>query len=371
MRYTGLIILLVLCLALLLLNGCIVNTIIPEIASENLENQESTEKPEIENIEEPVIEEPVIEEPVIEEPVIEDTEEPETESPQKWSGLGMGLYYYQDSYVDTLLTNGFEYLRMDIPNYQDESLTYSKAHLPGIIAKGAKVIWGVTSNPGDDEDYTITAENWPTFRQAILDAAQWAQDNGVFEFQLGNEEENHVDGTTMTAAQIIINIKSVATEVQKVFTNGKISYSCIDTNSWIAAGKGDIDIIACNIYMGGTTFNDIWKADIINLVNAFGADGTYLTEFNLSWSSLDDYSTDEAVQAVALTEMIEYIKASGMTRALFYAWGSDEYGVVKNDGTYRLLWDQALLNTGPVKSTTVPIKTTTISLPDTIALIPK
>lgn len=33
--------------------------------------------------------------------------------------------------------------------------------------------------------------------------------------------------------------------------------------------------------MGGTTFNKDWKTEITNLVNAFGFDGTYLTEFNL------------------------------------------------------------------------------------------
>ncbi len=309
----------------------------------------------------------------VDEQATEDTEDPKTEEPQKWPGLGMGLYYYLESYVDTLLANGFEYLRIDIPNYQDtEELYYSKAKLPGIIAKGAKIIWGVTSNPGDDEDYTITAKNWPTFRLAILDAAQWAQDNGVYEFQLGNEEESHVDGTTMTVDQIITNLKSIATEVKEIFTNGEISYSCNFVSKWISAGKGDIDILAANIYRGGNgVYNDSWKTDITNLVNAFGAGGTYITEFNLSYSSLDDYSADEAVQAKAVTEMIEYIKASGMTRALFYFWKSDAYGVVKGDETYRLLWKQALLNTEPVKFATVSTTTTTISAPDTIVLMPR
>jgi len=44
---------------------------------------------------------------------------------------------------------------------------------------------------------------------------------------------------------------------------------------------------------------------------------------------------------------------------------------MKDDGTYRLLWNQALLNTELVKFATVPTKTTTISLPGTIALIPR
>jgi len=316
MRHNGTIILLVFYLTLLLLTGCIVNKINAETARENLEIQENTEKH------------------------------------VKWSGLGMVLYSSQASYVDVLLANGFTELRIDIPDYQNTSwLASSKATLPGIIAKGAKVIWGVSSNAYNDAEYTITAENWPTFRQAILDAAEWAQDNGVYEFQIGNEEELHVDGTTMTVDQIINNLKSVATDVQEIFTNGDISY-CIPRWSipnWVTAGRGNIDIIAGNVYkrtIGDTT----WKTEITALLEGFGVEHTYLSEFSLSTISLDTYSENEVVQAEAITEMIEYIKASGMTRALFYAWQDDDFGVVKGDGTYRLLWNQALLNI-PVKST--------------------
>jgi hypothetical protein len=85
-------------------------------------------------------------------------------------------------------------------------------------------------------------------------------------------------------------------------------------------------------------------------------------------------SEDEAVQAAGITEMIDYIEASGMKRAFFFCykdtWYQPGFGIVKADGTYRLLWNQALLNTGPVKFATIPTKITTISLPDTIALIP-
>ena len=289
----------------------------------------------------------------------------------KWSGLGMGLYFSQARYVDTLLANGFTELRIDIPDYQNTSwLASSKASLPGIIAKGAKVIWGVSSY-----ETTITSTNWPTFRQAILDAAQWAQNNGVFEFQIGNEIEGHHDGT-ITDAQVRDNLKSVATEVQAIFTRGNISYSCEEDSiaSWASIGKGDIDILALNVYMGGKGVYDsgTWKTQITNMINAFGVDGTYITEFNISGTSLDDYSEDEAVQAAAVTEMIDYIKASGMTRAIFFTWhdtGSFDLGVVKDDDTYRLLWSQALLNTESVKSTTDAKTTTKISLPDTIALL--
>jgi hypothetical protein len=334
MRYIGIIILLVLCLTLLLLTGCTVNTDIPETA----------------------------------------TKKPETVNPQKWSGLTgfTGWYDYVGSYGDIWLANGFTEIR-DLRDYQDTTnVNGSKAAVLAANAKGLKFIWGVTSSPT-----IITAANWADFRQAILDAAQWAQDNGVFEFQLGNEEELHNDDTTLTNTQLVINLKAVATEVKAIFTNGNVSYSMSwDDNAWLTAGKGDIDIVGLNVSRGSDvgTFDDDWKTKISNALNVFGVDGLYITEFNLSSINIENYSTDEAVQATAVTEMIEYIKASGIKRALFYTWKDHPgglFGVVKDDGTYRLLWSQALLNSGSVKSTTVPTKTTTISLPDTITLIPK
>ena len=131
-----------------------------------------------------------------------------------------------------------------------------------------------------------------------------------------------------------------------------------------------------NIYKNGDGFySENWKIYLTNMVNAFG-NGTYMTEFNPSYISLDDYSTDEAVQAACVAEMIEYIKASGIERALFFnyyddprPWCPEGFGVLKTDDNYRLLWNQALLNSGSVKSITVPVKTATISLPGVIAHI--
>jgi len=305
--------------------------------------------------------------------VIENTEEPEM-----WSGLGIMLFSTNntlefDGHVDDLLANGFTELRIDVGNWTDEwnSIDRSKDAVIRAIDKGVNVIWGVT------QSFTITAENWPDFRAAILSAAQWAQDNGVYEFQIGNELEYFIDGTTMTVAQLIANLKGVATEVQEIFTNGNVSYSCYNENigDWVSAGKGDLDMLASNVYMQwGEGYVEPWRANIDALVGAFGANGTYLTEFGPNSSGLDSYSEDEAVQSAGVKEMLDYIKASGMTRAFYFcymdtSWFSG-FGVRKTDGTYRLLWNQALLNTEPIKFATVPTKTTTISLSDTIALIP-
>ena len=309
-----------------------------------------------------------------EEPVIEDTEESGTVYPEKWSGLGLaGIWSGNTSDLDTILANGFIDLR-SCPDYQ-RNLAPSKAFVREMVSKGARVVWGLTCGSLNK----ITAASWNNFRLAILDAAQWAQDNGVFEFQIGNEIELWNDDTTLTDAQVRTNLKSLATEVKAIFTNGNISYSCsctlADINGWISLGKGDIDILAANMYMEYSHGDPItWKDRIDSLVAAFGTSGTYLSEFGPSVTGLNDFSTDEAVQAAAVTEMIDYIKASGMERALYYMWKDDGdayFGVVKNNGTYRLLWNQALLNSDSVKFATVPTKTTTALLPGAIALIPK
>jgi hypothetical protein len=298
-----------------------------------------------------------------------------TEEPVMWTGLGMHIYPSWLSYVDTMIANGFTELAMGSADYENAGyLADCKTVIPQIIAKGATVTWGITTTA------TLTAANWGAFRTAVLAGAEWAQNNGVFEFKIGNEFEFNM---TLTQSQLIANLKALATEVQAIFTNGNVAYSCGQNqniiDAWVSAGRGDIDIIASNVYKGGSWDGgsdpyDLSYQNRIDALMTFGSEHTYLTEFNVSYSNLEDYSEDEAVQAAAVTEMINYIKASGMTRAIWYAWKDDgdaHFGVVKNDGTYRLLWSQALLNSESVKFATVPTKTTTASLPGTIALLPR
>jgi len=328
-RYIGIIKLLVLCLTLLLLNGYIVDTVISETTSGNLENQENTEEP------------------------------------VKWSGLEMCFEDVYDTenidfYFDELLANGFTQLRIHMsdalhPDWVDSTKITALA----AMAKGFDVLWGVSS-----PNTTLTAANWSDYVTAVEGYAAWAQANGIYEFLIGNEEERYNDNTTLTDAQLRTNLRALATSVQAIFTNGDVGYgnSCEFLSNWITEGRGDIDIVSWMVY----TDDENWKDNIDAMVAAFGADHTYINEFNVDSGGYVHYSEDEAVQAAGITEMIEYIKASGITRAFFYEWGSGEFGVLKDDDTYRLLWSQALLNSGSVKSTTVAKTTTKYLLPDTI-----
>lgn len=353
-----------------------------------------------------------------------------------WSGLGMGVFSTSDNVnelssdfsgqIDDLLANGFTDIRIDIPTGYAPALVISKSAVDIAVTAGANVIWGICKYP------TLTANKWATHRQTVLDNAQWAQDNGVYEFIIGNEEEdkNHyhcvagtmvrvdnvvtvttpeahgfdgshqvtvmgvrdginrpdvspldmggifdisvvdtthftytaagangsnlaeVEVTDFPVADIITNMKSLATDVQAIFTNGNVTYSTAywAIPDWISAGKGDIDFLASNIYLdAGASFGTVWKDKIDDLIEAFGVDGTYLTEFSCSFTNLDFYSEDEAVQAAGITEMLDYIKASGMKRALFHDYYDDSrpfgpqgFGALKADGTYRKLWASLL-----------------------------
>jgi hypothetical protein len=262
----------------------------------------------------------------------------------KWSGLQMCLYPWWDTdicdaQVDTLLANGFTELRFNAMSWLwPEYDKMAKAAAIRAIAKGAKVIWGNGPN-----SQIITASNWASYRTTTLDLAQWAQDNGIFEFQLGNELEYSVDNTTMTWNQLVANIKVLATDVQAIFTRGNVSYTCgqLHISRWVSAGKGDLDILASNIYRKTGSGDKPWMNYIDSLVSTFGPTGTAITEFGPHGDSLDAWSTDETVQSVATNEMLDYIKASGITRAFYFTYGYRyEFGCLKSEnGPYRLLWN--------------------------------
>ena len=340
MRYVGIIKLLVLILSLTLLslNGYIVNIAISESTGGNLENQENAEEP------------------------------------GKWSGLEMCFEDVYDTenfdfYFDELLANGFTQIRIHIADaFHSKNVDITKEAALAAMAKGFNVLWGAGSSRT-----TLTAANWNSYVNAVKGYAAWAEANGVYEFLIGNEEERHNDDTTLTDAQLRTNLRALATSVQSIFTKGDVGYSnsCEFLSDWLIEGRGEIDQLSWMVYMDETN----WKTNIDSIIAAFGTNHTYINEFNLDSGGYSYYSLDEAIQAAGISKMLKYIKASGITRAFFFCYTippwyeEDTFEVLKEDGTYRLLWRQALLNSGSEESTTVAKTTTKYLLPDTIALL--
>jgi hypothetical protein len=273
-------------------------------------------------------------------------------SSTKWSGLGMDMFTVwddedMDTELDILSANGFEYLRLDLPDWDDDEwLAESKEGVIAAVGKGFKVIWGVSAFSAG----TLTTSNWSDFSDAVLAAALWAQNNGVYEFQIGNEVNNAIDGITILDSDIPGLMRTIATSAQAIFTNGNISYSIGPwelNNVWDGESRGDIDIIAMNVYRGTPESTD-WEDDIDLLISNWGLEHCYITEFNLNPTSIATYSADTDVQAQATSEMIEYFKTAGITRAHYFYWKADAMGVRNADGSYKeKIWNILLTSGAP------------------------
>lgn len=256
--------------------------------------------------------------------------------------LGMNLDTYDnntilDTHLNYLIEANIPYVRCQLLGAESAGeIAASKDDAAYCVSKGFKVLWGLSSG------ITLTAANWSDYSDAILAAAAWAEANGIYEFQIGNELEGKVDGTTLTVGDLITNLKTLATAVQAVYTIGKVSYATYTYNNlqlWKAAGKGDLDILALNWYQDNNF--RVFKNVITEYYTSFGED-SYLTEFSLSYRNIDYYTSDEKEQERQMQEIIGFLKGLGMKRAYFFRFYDDtlNFGVLKADGvTFRQMWN--------------------------------
>lgn len=286
-----------------------------------------------------------------------------------WEGLGMNIFstsdnieYAPDSvfdgFCDAVIMSGFTKIRAGAETYiYPDAIAHTQAATLRAMARGLDVTWGIGAG-----GTTLTAANWSTFAAAVEVAAQWAQDNGIYEFQLANEEEYHIDGTTLTTTQVIENLKTLATTCQGIYTIGDITYSTSPDfyYNWISAGKGDIDAIGGNQYLtfGVLDYDpDTDDAQFVQWLNdmvaEFGPSGFFLSEWQVSSSATANFSANEATVASKVADLLGYIEASGVTRAYYFEYYDDSrpfgptgFGARKTTGEYYQLWD-SLVDTVP------------------------
>lgn len=205
------------------------------------------------------------------------------------------------------------------------------------IAKsyGLKVVWGCTSN-----GTTLTAANWQAYHDATIQRAMYAESIGVDEFNVANEDEYRIDGTTLPIATFRQNISSLALDVKAVFS-GIVSYAVSHNHTfgWITFGLGNLDKIGLNIY-GSSPYDHRFFIYIIStFYRAFG-DNMYISEFNIadSWPS---FTEGEASQKHMLRDRIVYIRQLGVKEAYFFTYchaSDDEFALRLADGSFRQMW---------------------------------
>lgn len=251
-----------------------------------------------------------------------------------WSGLGINYGHqfpnkpYDQLQVGTdlvfLKSLGVTRLRLAFPLWNDSSAIAScQSLVDTALGMGYYVIWGVVSQSPTD------ATQWEAYKDFIRETlAPWAQSlqNPRFELSLGNEEELHCDGTTLTVPAVTAGIASLATEVQSIYTHGSVSYqaSILHVGDWTANGAGGLDRLGFNCYTR-TAAGSAFQANIVK--TAFPVKG-YIAEWGTA-SGYSDFGSEQAWRDVTYAQR-KALQASGLPDAYYFAYRDGSFGLPAN-----------------------------------------
>lgn len=270
-----------------------------------------------------------------------------------WKGLGISFAHDYHEYDDNQLCQqrlqelwdaGIRKIRINMPPYTTETQNVSLRNKLRLVVttaldKGFYVVWGYTKSQ-QTEVPAISAATWPTYRDAVLAMAAWAQGlaNGTrFELSLGNEDDDKVDGTTLTSAQFRANILALATTCKGLFTQGKISYTSTIAfyNDWRTLGKGDLDYYGVNIYGGPSIFDTYAKA----LKRDWGELG-YIAEWNAADEGVNAFADEDSFNR-ELMRRYHLLRSHTITAYFFVyrSWGvAEKWALIKNNNVRRAAW---------------------------------
>jgi hypothetical protein len=269
-----------------------------------------------------------------------------------WSGLGMNMgsnLNFTTAYPTAQVTadlaflkaSGFTSIRVALSDYADAGgITNTQALALAAKAAGFSVTYGVACAG------TLTSVNMPgAYQTAVYAQAAWAKANGIDEFQVGNEMENHRDGT-LTDQQVRTWVRAAATYIKgTVGFTGKVSYAVGQGFSnksagWVSdPGLGGLDYLGINVY--GDDFlnsNSNFEYYIDQLLTVYTTAQLYVSEFNIyyTWSVIT-LSQQEIFDQVG--QRFAAIK-SRVLRANFFCWryASDYFSAKRTDGTMAPFW---------------------------------
>lgn len=279
-----------------------------------------------------------------------------------WEGMGMnyGQDFLNGSYNATTANNdlarmwnlGIRKLRIAMSDYTyTAGVNATKSLALAAKQRGFYVMWGVT-HPGFG---TLKNSQWDAYCDAVAAEAIWANDNGIDEFQVGNEiEYSETIQPAGTFTDSVTKIQGLATRCRPLFERklsysvgqdtkeGFVEYNPTDLTGWRTLGKGDLDYLCYNVYGSGGSFAD-FQVKINLMFETFGAD-LHITEWNLH-SSFNSFPATEEVQAERIHERLLFMQELGISQTYFFAWRWDTTGskqfALRVNNTYRL-WFNSL-----------------------------
>jgi len=287
-----------------------------------------------------------------------------------WSGLGVNYKGLQASWAqdaDYFRSIGLKNIRPNmswIPaswtattSASQGNFSYWRACAAYFASQGFWVTWG-PAGLNNITAGTMTATNWQQYHDSVVAEAAYLQSQGITLgcFELGNEMDGQPDGTTLTRDQFITNMKQLATDLKAVYTLSPVGYSMWNYNGdtyskWIAAGRGNIDIVGVhpygNIAANCRYLNPGGYSDIQAMLTAFGADHCIVTEFNLDASNANTHAMADDLRVNQMRIKYAFLKTVGFTKAVVYSWvgylEQDNAFAMKNiDGSFSTYWDALL-----------------------------
>jgi hypothetical protein len=219
---------------------------------------------------------------------------------------------------------------------------------------GFFVTWGCSGPQGEGSPGGggLTATLWASYHTAMISEATYLQSQGIAlgDFELGNELESFIDGTTLTLAQLNVNIRQLATDVKAVYNLSPISYathSDASLTDWIANGLGGLDTISFHPYgtiniSAQTVSFTVPNNQISEMFSAFGTKA-YISEFNLDADASDLAALKTAPTVSNMQTFFSTITSSGLNKFILYSFvgelnADNQFAQLYTNGSTNPMW---------------------------------
>lgn len=259
-----------------------------------------------------------------------------------------------DRLLRLLKSVGHQWIRAGVVPYNYSQLAATKTYAAFVKSYGFKVVWGITCSNFVTGQSTST--DWTNFKAAIASNAAWAQANGIDIFCIGNEEDQHLDNTTLTPAMVQADfVGSIISDAKANFTGPcivSVSAGNMD-NYWRPGGTatltgsgGTIDYIGLNQYDSLSHF-----IDKVTLAKQTFGSRVMVTEWNVqsgyASTGIGGGFNDELTYARENGERLRLMLSLGIQNFFFNAMDNtlssgDSYALILPNGNRRLAWDRLI-----------------------------
>jgi hypothetical protein len=260
----------------------------------------------------------------------------------------------------------------DSAYFRSAGVNKIRVHLPDAANVASVAYWlGVAQQWYDAGFYAIagcsviggtgSASDWTDYRNDVIAVANSIVSSNIIisEFQIGNEIELYIDGTTLTQGQLRDNIRDLAADIKQILPNILVSYTTSfyqDYAEWASEGVGDMDMLGINVYGNISTSYSSWSASymvgakLATIINALGTK-VFISEFGLDASNDKLLRVSDNQKATWMRLLLRDIVNSGIDSAYAYMYRGyldqdDDFALVLTNDKKTVPWGVLEANNG-------------------------